>query len=187
MSSNQPHTGAAPAVPLLTAAVITLIAIVLIAGFIVIGAVTGIVPLYAGFLLLWYWTTVTHSQLSALAPATLGGLVGAGMSYLLQTGVAAGSAPIVVLALGLMVVALFLVIAGRLATVCNASTMLFVTVFNAPVIQKGEDFRQVIVATALGMVWFGVTIGLLSRLAPQPAPSAEAPSAEAPAGEPLPA
>ena len=29
--------------------------------------------------------------------------------------------------------------------------MLFVTVFNAPVIQKGEDFRQVIVATALGM------------------------------------
>jgi len=162
--------GTPPVQPLLTALVITAIAVVLIAGFAVIGAVLHVVPVYAGFLLLWYWTSVTHSDLRALAPAVVGGLTGAGLSYLLQTGAAHGSVPLIAGALVLMVVALFLVISGRLPLFCNAATMLYVTVFNAPVIQQGEDFRQVILATVIGMVWFGVCIGGLSRLAPQAEP-----------------
>ena len=161
--------GTPPVQPLMTALVITVIAVVLIAGFVVIGAVLHVVPVYAGFLLLWYWTSVTHSDLRALAPAVVGGLTGAALSYLLQTGAAMASVPLILAALGLMIVALFLVIAGRLPLFCNASTMLYVTVFNAPALQKAEDFRQVIVATVLGMIWFGLTIGLLGRLAPAPA------------------
>jgi hypothetical protein len=167
MQTEMPPPGTPPVQPLLTALVITIIAVVLIVGFVVIGAALHVVPVYAGFLLLWYWTSVTHSDLRALAPAVVGGLTGAALSYLLQTGAAAGSLSLILGALGLMVVALFLVIAGRLPLFCNASTMLYVTVFNAEVIQKGEDFRQVIVATVLGMIWFGVTIGLLGRLVPQ--------------------
>jgi hypothetical protein len=159
----------------MTALVITAIAVALIVGFVVIGAVLHVVPVYAGFMLLWYWTSVTHSDLRALAPAVIGGLTGTGLSYLLQTGTALGNVPLIVGALVLMVVALFLVIAGRLPLVCNASTMLYVTVFNAPVIQQGEDFRRVMLATVLGMVWFGVTIGVLGRIAPEaPAPAASA-------------
>jgi hypothetical protein len=161
--------GTPPVQPLLTALVVTAIAVALIAGFVVIGAVLHVVPVYAGFLLLWYWTSVTHSDLRALAPAVLGGLTGAALSYLLQTGTALANVPLIVAALGLMVLALFLVIAGRLPLLCNNATMLYVTVFNAPALQKAEDFRQVIVATVLGLLWFGVTIGLLGRLAPQPA------------------
>lgn len=168
-----PHTAAVPGTPpvqpLVTALVITAIAVTLIAGFVVIGAVLHVVPVYAGFLLLWYWTSVTHSDLRALAPAVLGGLTGAALSYLLQTGTVLGNVPLILAALGLMVVALFLVIAGRLPLVCNAATMLYVTVFNAPALQKAEDFRQVIIATVLGLVWFGLTIGLLGRLVPQAA------------------
>jgi len=167
MQTDTPPPGTPPVQPLMTALVITIIAVVLIAGFVAIGAALHIVPVYAGFLLLWYWTSVTHSDLRALAPAVVGGVTGAGLSYLLQTGAVLGNVPLILGALGLMVVALFLVIAGRLPMVCNASTMLYVTVFNAPAIQKGEDFRQVIVATVLGLVWFGLCIGLLSRLAPQ--------------------
>ena len=161
--------GTPPVQPLMTALVITVIAVVLIAGFVVIGAVLHVVPVYAGFLLLWYWTSVTHSDLRALAPAVVGGLTGAALSYLLQTGAAMASVPLILTALGLMIVALFMVIAGRLPLFCNASTMLYVTVFNAPALQKAEDFRQVIVATVLGLIWFGLTIGLLGRLAPQAA------------------
>ncbi len=169
MQQSAPPPGTPPVLPLMTALVTTIVALVLIVGFVVIGAVVHVAPVYAGFLLLWYWTSVTHSDLRALAPAVVGGLTGAALSYLLQTGAAHGNVPLIIGALVLMVVALFLVIAGRMPLFCNASTMLYVTVFNAEVIQKGEDFRQVIIATVLGMIWFGVTIGLLSRLAPQPA------------------
>ena len=160
--TTTPPPGTPPVQPVMTALLITAIAVVLI------GAVLHIVPVYAGFLLLWYWTSVTHADLRALAPAVVGGLTGAGLSYLLQTGAATANVTLIVGALALMVVALFLVIAGRLPLFCNASTMLYVTVFNADVIQRHEDFRQVIIATVLGMIWFGLTIGLLGRLAPQP-------------------
>jgi hypothetical protein len=118
----------------------------IIIGFIAIGALLHVVPLYAGFLFLWYWTSVTHSSPAALAPAMIGSLVGAGLSYMLQTGTATGNAPLALGALGLMIMALFLVIAGRLPTFCNAATMLYVTVFNAPILQaariSGKSFSQ---------------------------------------------
>lgn len=166
INPDSPPPGTPPVQPLMTALVITVIAVVLIAGFVAIGAALHIVPVYAGFLLLWYWTSVGHSDLRALAPAVVGGVTGAMLSYMLQTGAAMGNVPLILGALGLMVVALFLVIAGRLPLFCNGATMLYVTVFNAPVIQKGEDFRAVIVATVLGLVWFGLCIALLARLAP---------------------
>jgi len=166
--------GTPPVRPWMTALVMTAIGVALIAGFIVIGMVTHIVPLYAGLLLLWYWTSVAHSDVCALAPAVIGGLVGAGLSYMLQSGAAMGSVAVIVAALGLMIVVLFVVIAGRLPLICNASTMLYITVFNAPALQKAEDFRQVIVATVLGLIWFGGCIGLLERLAKRPAAEVEA-------------
>ena len=169
MQPTTPPPGHPPVQPLLTALVITAIALVLIIGFVVIGALVHVVPVYAGFLLLWYWTSVTHSDLRALAPAVVGALAGTGCSWLLQTGTVMGSMPLVLGALGLMIVALYLVIAGRLPLVCNAATMLYITVFNAPLLQGQEDMRQAMIATVLGLIWFGVTIGGLSRLTPQPA------------------
>ena len=72
MQTTTPPPGIPPVQPVMTALVITGIAVALIAGFAVIGAVLHVVPVYAGFLLLWYWTSVTHSDLRALAPAVLG-------------------------------------------------------------------------------------------------------------------
>ena len=78
---------------------------------------------------------------------------------------------LIVLALGLMVAALFMVVAGRAQLVCNQSTMLFVTVLNAPLLQSGEDFRGVTVAIALAAVWFSAIVWAVGRLVPGPAPS----------------
>ncbi|WP_421852312.1 hypothetical protein [Novosphingobium sp.] len=160
---------APPQVPLGQAAIITLGVVVVVAGFVALGAWLHVTPLYAGFLLLWAWSALHELSLKALPGALIGALTGASLSFMLQTGAAMGSVQLIVLALLLMVVALFLVVAGRAALFCNQSTMLFITVLNAPVIQAGENFRQVIVAVALGAVWFGLVAWVISRFVPAPA------------------
>lgn len=161
-----------PQVPLGQAAIITLGVIVVVAGFVALGAWLHVTPLYAGFLLLWAWSALHELSLKALPGALIGALTGAGLSFTLQTGTAMGSPQLIVLALLLMIVAVFLVVAGRAALFCNQSTMLFITVLNAPVIQAGENFRQVIVAIALGAVWFGVVAWVISRFVPSPSAAA---------------
>ncbi|KUR72519.1 hypothetical protein AQZ52_04550 [Novosphingobium fuchskuhlense] len=166
---STPAGAAAPKqLPLGQAAIITLGVVIVIAGFVALGAWLHVTPLYAGFLLLWAWSALHELSLRALPGALIGALSGAGMSFLLQTGAATGNAPLVVLALALMVGAVFLVVAGRAALVCNQSTMLFITVLNAPVIQAGEDFRQVIIAIMLGAVWFAAIAWVISRFVPAP-------------------
>jgi len=155
--------------PLGQAAIVTLGVIVVVAGFVALGAWLHVTPLYAGFLLLWAWSALHELSLKALPPALIGALAGASLSFLLQTGTAMGSVPIIALALALMIVAVFLVVSGRAALVCNQSTMLFITVFNAPVIQAGEDFRQVLVAVVLGALWFSAVVWGISRIVPTPA------------------
>lgn len=155
--------------PLGHAAIVTLGVIVVVAGFVALGAWLHVAPLYAGFLLLWAWSALHELSLKALPGALIGALTGAGMSYLLQTGTVTGNPALIALALALMIGAVFLVVAGRAALVCNQSTMLFITVFNAPVIQAGEDFRQVIVAVVLGALWFAAVVWVISRFVPAPA------------------
>lgn len=174
--STSAGAGAPPQLPLGQAAIITLGVIVVIAGFVALGAWLHVTPLYAGFLLLWAWSALHQLSMKALPGALIGALAGAGMSFLLQTGTATGNTALVLIALALMIVAIFLVVAGRAALVCNQSTMLFITVLNAPVIQAGEDFRQVIVAIALGAVWFGVVAWVISRIVPAPEAAAAATS-----------
>lgn len=167
---STPAGAAAPhRMPLGQAAIVTLGVIVVIAGFIALGAWLRVTPLYAGFLLLWAWSALHELSLKALPGALIGALVGASLSFMLQTGAMMHSPQLIVLALLLMIGAVFLVVAGRAALFCNQSTMLFITVLNAPVIQAGEDFRQVIVAIALGAVWFGAVAWVISRFVPAPA------------------
>lgn len=172
MSTTADGAGAPPQLPLMQAAVVTLGVIVVIAGFVALGAWLHVTPLYAGFLLLWAWSALHQLSMKALPGALVGALTGAGMSFLLQTGAATGNTGLVLLALALMIAAVFLVVAGRAALVCNQSTMLFITVLNAPVIQAGEDFRAVIVAIALGAVWFGLVAWVIGRIVPSPAAAA---------------
>ena len=169
--SAQAGAAAASPMPLSHAVIVTIGVVVAIAGFVALGAWLHVGPLYAGFLLLWVWSALHELSFKALPAALLGALTGAGLSYLLQTGTAAASPALIVLALGLMVAALFMVVAGRAQLVCNQSTMLFVTVLNAPLLQSGEDFRGVTVAIALAAVWFGGIVWAVGRLVPGPAPS----------------
>ncbi len=170
--SSEAGAAAASPLPLGHALIVTIGVVVAVAGFVALGAWLHIVPLYAGFLLLWVWSALHTLSFKALPAALVGALTGAGLSFLLQTGTAAGSPALILLALGLMIGAVFLVIAGRAALLCNQSTMLFITVLNAPLLQSGEDFRAITVAIALGALWFGSIAWIVSRMMPGPAASA---------------
>ena len=159
-----------PRLPLGQAFMVTLGVVVAIAGFVTLGAWLHVVPLYAGFLLLWVWSALHELSLKALPAALAGALTGAALSFTLQTGAAMASPALIVAALLLMIFAVFLVVAGRAALVCNQSTMLFITVLNAPLLQAGEDFRGVTVAIALGAVWFGAIAWGVGRIVAARAP-----------------
>ena len=134
---------------------ITAAVIIALIGFIALGAWIDVAPLYAGFLFVWLWSTLDTMDFKALAPSLVGALAGTGMSYLLQLGTHTANVQFIVLALLLMIIALFCVIAKRLPTLCNASTMLFITVLNAPPVQQHEDFRAITAAIVLSVLWFG--------------------------------
>jgi hypothetical protein len=169
MSTQDGAAAAHPAqLPMGQALIVTIGVLVAVAGFIALGAALQVKPLYAGFLLLWVWSALDKLAMHALPAALLGALAGAGLSYLLQTGTATGNPQLIALALALMIGAVFLVVAGRAVLVCNQSTMLFITVLNAPLLQSGEDFRGAIVAIALSAVYFGVIAWVIGRLVPAP-------------------
>jgi hypothetical protein len=170
---STPASTAAPApLPLGQALIVTIGVVVAVAGFVALGAFLHVVPLYAGFLLLWAFSALHALSLKALPSALAGALTGAGLSFLLQTGTAMANPVLIVLALLLMIGAVFLVVAARGALLFNQSTMLFITVLNAPLLQAGEDFRGVIVAIALGAVWFGAIAWAIARIVPGPTASA---------------
>lgn len=170
--STPAGTAAPTQLPLGQALIVTIGVIVAVAGFVALGAALHVVPLYAGFLLLWVWSALHGLSLQALPAALAGALSGAALSFTLQTGAAMASPALIALALLLMIGAVFLVVAGRAALLCNQSTMLFITVLNAPLLQAGEDFRAVTLAIVLGAVWFGAVAWVVGRLTPQQTASA---------------
>ncbi len=153
MSSES--TQAAPPPSAGIAAAITLAVVILIAGFIALGTALHLQPLYAGFTLLWFWSTVDMSDLKKLPAAVIGALAGTGTSYIVQIGASTGNTGLVVAALLIIVLALFLLIAQRMPLIFNPSYMLFVTVMNAPLIQAGENFLNVFASIALSALYFG--------------------------------
>ena len=58
------------------AAGVTLGVVLLIVGFIVLGAMFGLVPLYAGFLLLWYFGNIDLLEEGALPALAVGAVAG---------------------------------------------------------------------------------------------------------------
>jgi hypothetical protein len=154
---------AAPAMTGGMAAVVTGGVVLLIAGFIALGFALGLTPLYAGFLLLWYWGSVDMVEGKALAPLLVGACGGTATAWLLQYGAVHGGLAGVAPVLGLIVAAIYAQLRGWLPLLINRPYMLYLTVMAAPLLQAGESFAHVMAATALATLYFGgiVTAGRL--------------------------
>lgn len=151
---------AAPAMAGGQAAVVTGGVVLLIAGFIALGFLFGLTPLYAGFLLLWYWASVDMVEGKALLPLLVGACSGTATAWLLQYGAVQGGLAGVAPVLGLIVAAIYFQLRGWLPLLINRPYMLYLTVMAAPLLQADESFAHVMAAIVAATLYFGGIVNL---------------------------
>ena len=157
------HSG--PPVSLGSAVLQILVGVAAITGFVWLCSALGLVSLYAGFLLVWYWATVDKLDFK-LAPATIVGAIGgAATAWAYQLATQAGSRAGMIAVLLVVLVAAFLQTMQYLPFLFNASYMLFLTVGFAPLIQGGEQFQKFSLTILISAIYFGGLIFIGTRLA----------------------
>jgi hypothetical protein len=149
--------GTQPAMTGGMAAVATLVIVALVVGFVVLGSLLGLVPLYTGLLLLWYWGSIDELDAKALVPLVVGACGGTATAALLHYAAPWGGGAVAAV-LGLIVAAIYCQLRGWLPLLINRPYMLYLTVMCAPLLQAGESFAQVFGAMAAGTVYFGGVI-----------------------------
>ena len=160
--SATPPNGAASHAPLkpVHALLVLFGIIVLLAGYLTISHLLGIVPTYAGILLLFYWFAVKGGAPGELAAAFVGALGGIGNAALL---VVPGVDPGLSALLGLLalIVALYCLLAGFVPLLFNQAYMLLVTVAAIPLILTEGRFVGMAASVILSAVYFGGLVWLL--------------------------
>lgn len=149
---------AAPQLPLGMGLALWFGIVLVIAGFVAIGTLLGIVPLYAGFLFVWYWATVDKMDAKVLPATVIGACAGAATAGLAPYAAANWGAAGGLAVLALILVALLVHIMNWLPTVFNPAFMLFLTVASAPLIAAGENFQQMLLAIVVGAAYFGAVV-----------------------------
>lgn len=153
------------------AAIITLVVILLIAGYIGIAMMAGIAAFYGGFLLLWYWATVEKLNFQAAPRVTLGALLGTGTSWALQYATLGNEMVLGIAVVLFLLLSFYLMTLELLPQVFNPAYTLYLTVACAPILQARENFSDVLSALLLGVLYFGAIVWLLGRLTPPAANS----------------
>ena len=154
--------------------VITVIAVVIIVAWILLGLIVlHLQPtsLVGGFLLLYYWANNGQLDIKQLPAAIIGGLVGIFLSWFVVHAEVQWGSTGLALALALFVLALYLDVIKALPMVVNTSTMLYLTVAAAPLVQLHVDWQELVISTVVGGAFFGLLVEGLKRLAARFAPS----------------
>ena len=154
---------------------ITAIVLVLIVAWIVLGvSVLHLhdTSLVGGFLMLWYWANNEQLELKRLPAALIGAVVGIGLGWALVYGAVNYGSTGLTAAVLLLVLALYLDVIKAVPLVVNTSTMLFVTLAAAPLVQLHVDWQELVISTVVGGLFFALVVEGLKRLAARFAPAA---------------
>jgi hypothetical protein len=116
-------------------------------------------------LLLWHWANLEALQIKRLPATIAGALFGIGLAwqvvYLTQQMGPTGT----IIGLLIMVAAIYVQIINLVPFLCNAATMLFLTVAAAPLVQLKVNFVELALATTVGGLFFGIAVEALNRIA----------------------
>jgi hypothetical protein len=161
---DSPSTAPAPT---LAQALLVLVAVVIaIAGYLALSAVLGIRETYIGFIFVFYWLSIEQGKVQRLPAIILGACFGLAAAWLLQYALhSVHVAVLMPLFLALVALSIVCLVLGRLPTVFNTPAMLVLTVFTIPHIQQAASFPWLFGALAFAVVYFGVFVGGLTRLA----------------------
>ena len=142
------------------ALLVLLALIAVLAGYLTISHLMGIVPTYAGILLLYYWFAVKGGAPDELLAAFVGALGGIGNAALLAVpGLDVGLSAL--LGLGVLTVALYCLLAGFLPWLFNQAYMLLVTVAAIPLVLGEGRFAGMAASVLVSAVYFGGLVWLL--------------------------
>lgn len=133
----------------------------LIGGYLVLCGVLGNTEFYAGFLFLLNWAAFEHMKIDKLPNAILGAALGLALGYALKflvTGPLGATGGYIFGAMVLPIV--YCQIIGWLPMLVNFTTMTFLAVTTIPHVQAHGDFRNAAIALALGIVYFGLVLGI---------------------------
>lgn len=166
MADTPPAVAVAPPPGPIAGLAILVIVLVLIVAWIVIGGMfLQPVSLFGGFLMLWYWSNNEQLQFKRLPAAIIGAVVGIGLGWFIVYGTVHFGTPGTLAAVLLLVLALYLDIIKAVPLVVNTSSMLYVTVAAAPLVQLNVIWPELVLSTVVGGVFFGLAVEGLQRLA----------------------
>ena len=171
-TTNPPAAAAAPGP--VAGIVVTLIAVLIIVAWIALGLTVlhlQDTSLVGGFLLLYYWANNGQLEIKQLPAAIVGGLVGIFLAWFVVYATVRWGNPGLALALALFVLALYLDVIKAVPAVVNTSTMLYLTVAAAPLVQLHVDWQELVIATVIGGLFFGLVVEGLKRAAARFAPA----------------
>ncbi len=172
MAETPPATTVAPPPGPLAGLAILIIVLVLIAAWLAIGSLfLQQTSLIGGFLMLWYWANNEQLQIKRLPAAIIGAVVGIGLGWALVYGTVNYGTTGLIAALLLLILALYLDIIKAVPLVVNTSTMLYVTIAAAPLVQLHVDWLELVLSTVIGGLFFGLAVEGLQRLAARFAPA----------------
>jgi len=161
MASQANHADHAPAaVPLSPAKGLLMLGIVVVAvaTFIGISTMLGLPSVYGGFLFVFYFTGLCHAASDKFVPAVAGAFCGLAIAYLLtQLPVTLGTAGMV-LALGVLIAAIYALIMGWVPLLVNNATMLFLTVGTIPALHKTATIAEMAVSALLAVALIGLAL-----------------------------
>ena len=155
-TANPGHTALSP----LRALVVLGGVILALAGYMALGALLHVGPLFVGVLMLFYWYSIKGGETDALPGAVVGALGGVANAMLFALpGVSLGVAALIGLAA--LALALYALLTGFCPLVFNSAYMLVITVTTIPAVLAKSDVFGMVEAIALATIYFGaITAGV---------------------------
>ncbi|MFM5884790.1 MAG: hypothetical protein ACKOQ3_05605 [Novosphingobium sp.] len=163
-TSTAPATAPAPG-PLAGLVILVIVVVLLVAWMAIALQFMADTALVGGFMLLWYWANNGQLEIARFPAALIGSVTGIGIAWFLVYGPAHMGGLGIALALGALLLGLYLDITKLAPMIVNNATMLFVTLAAAPLIQLKVDWVQLLLSTVLGGLFFAATIEGIKRIA----------------------
>jgi hypothetical protein len=140
---------------------ILLLVLVAVVGWIILGTkLFGVTSFFASFLFLWYWAAVEQADFKQWPQCLIGALVGLGLAWQSHyLPVHYGTVGLVI-ALLLLVVAIYVQIMNWVPMAINRSTMLYLTVLGAPALLDELDVVEAATAIIGGAIFFAGLVKL---------------------------
>lgn len=140
---------------------ILLVVVGSIVGWVVLGTTLfGLTSFFSTFMFAWYWVNVEQGDFKQWPQCLIGAIAGVALTWQSQFLAQQFGSSGLVAGLVVTIAAIYIQIMNWVPMALNRCAMLFVTVLAAPALSVKIDFIELLVAVALGAVYFAGVVKL---------------------------